>query len=325
MKPYVYIARPIPEQVEAYIAEHCDYKIWRQEDEKVPTDILYKELQQVDGAFLTGYQVNDELLSHAERLKVVSISSVGYDNYDTEALKRHGVIATHTPYVLDETVADLLFALILSGSRRIAELHEYVKAGKWGTEPDSALFSQDVHHATLGIIGMGRIGEKIVRRARLGFEMEILYHNRSSRPRLEEQYEAKKVELDELLQQADVVVVMVPLTEETRHFIGKRELDLMKPTALLVNGARGSVIDEPALVEALQQKKIHGAALDVFEQEPLPQDHPLLSLENVTLTPHIGSATAKTREGMAMRAAENLVAGVTGGKPRDVIKELREK
>ncbi|SDI56486.1 2-hydroxyacid dehydrogenase [Natribacillus halophilus] len=323
MKPYVYIAHPIPEHVESYIAEHCDYNIWNDSNEKIPKERLKEELKNADGAMLTGQPVDEELLAATENLKAVSTVSVGYDRYDIDALKKYNVYGTHTPYVLDDTVADLIFGLILSGGRRIAELHEYVKAGEWGVEPDSAFYGYDIHHSTLGIIGMGRIGEKIVQRARFGFEMDIVYHNRSRKPELEETFDAVRLELNELLSRADFVVVMVPLTDETKQLIGEEELRLMKSSAVLINGARGPVVDENALVAALQEKSIFSASLDVFEQEPLPKDHPLLDLPNVTLTPHIGSATQKTDEEMMMRAAVNMVEGASGQTPQDVIKEQR--
>ncbi|QQK77043.1 D-glycerate dehydrogenase [Salicibibacter cibarius] len=323
MKPYVYIAHPIPSKVEAYIAEHCEYKIWNEANEKIPKGQLKEELKSADGAILTGYDVDEALLADTEKLKVVSTVSVGYNRYDTAALKKHNVYGTHTPHVLDETVADLIFGLVLSGGRRIAELHEYVKGGHWGEEPDSAFYGYDIHQRTLGIIGMGRIGEKIAKRARFGFDMAIRYYNRSRKPEMEEKYDAVRLELDELLKQADFVVLIVPLTDDTYQLIGQRELELMKSSAVLINGARGPVVDEDAVVQALKNETIFSAALDVFEKEPLPSDHPLLSLRNVTLTPHIGSATRNTDESMMMRAAENMVQGAYGKTPKDVVKELR--
>ncbi|AXF55752.1 2-hydroxyacid dehydrogenase [Salicibibacter kimchii] len=323
MKPYVYIAHPIPSDVEAYIAEHCEYRIWNDENKKVPKDQLKEELLSADGAILTGYDVDEPLLADAENLKVVSTVSVGYDHFDTSALKKHNVYGTHTPHVLDETVADLIFGLVLSGGRRIAELHEYVKGAHWGLEPDRAFYGYDIHQRTLGLIGMGRIGEKVAKRARFGFDMDIRYYNRSRKLEMEEKYDAVRLELDDLLKEADFVVLIVPLTEATHHLIGERELQLMKSSAVLVNGARGPVVDENAVVQALKEETIFSAALDVFEKEPLPKDHPLLSLRNVTLTPHIGSATRKTDEAMMMRAAENMVQGVFGDTPQNVIKELR--
>lgn len=319
-KPHVFLANQVPTDVLSYISTHCEYTLW-DPSKPLTKEELKKALISVDGALLTGHGADADLVKDCNNLKVVSTATVGYDRFDPKGLAAHDVLLTHTPYVLDETVADLLFGLILSGTRRIAELHEQVKAGKWSKETSQhSLYGQDVHQKTLGIIGMGRIGEKIVHRAKEGFGMSILYHNRSSRKEVEETYGAKKVELNTLLEESDIVVLMVPLTDETKHLIGQKELAKMKSTALLVNGARGPVVDESALIEALENKEIFGAALDVFEQEPLPNNHPFLNLENVTLTPHIGSATAATREAMAMRAAENLVAGALGKTPQDIVK-----
>jgi len=319
-KPEVFLAHSVPERVLNYLEEHCTYQIWDQQ-KNLKREDLKEILKSVDGALLTGHSADADLVKDSERLKVISTATVGYDNFDAQGLASENVLLTHTPYVLDETVADLLFGLILSGSRRIAELHSQIQAGNWDrSTSQAALYGQDVYEKTLGIVGMGRIGEKIAHRAKEGFGMKILYHNRSNRPKAEERYNAEKVELDDLLTRSDVVVLMVPLTEETTHLINKEALQKMKKTALLVNGARGPVIDEQALIEALQNNDIFGAALDVFETEPLPKDHPFLHLRNVTLTPHIGSATAATREAMAMRAVKNLVAGAKGDTPMDVVK-----
>ncbi|GAF22144.1 hydroxypyruvate reductase [Bacillus sp. JCM 19047] len=319
-KPKVFLAHPVPESALTYLSQHCSYTIWDQQ-KTLQQDDLRAILKQVDGALLTGHAVDAALVEGCDRLKVISTATVGYDKFDPTGLANEGVLLTNTPYVLDETVADLLFGLILSGSRRIAELHTHIQNGEWSKETASdALFGQDVYEKTLGIVGMGRIGEKIAHRAKEGFGMNILYHNRSHRPEAEKRYNAEKVELDDLLSRSDIVVLMVPLTDETKHLIDKDALRKMKSTALLVNGARGSVIDERALIEALQNNEIFGAALDVFETEPLPHDHPFLTMKNVTLTPHIGSATAATREAMAMRAIQNLVAGAKGETPTDVVK-----
>lgn len=320
-KPQVFLAQPVPDSVLSYIGEHCDYTIWDQ-NEKPTKEQLKEILLHSDGAMLTGLSADEELVRDCVRLKVISTATVGYDRFDPTGLANQNIYLTNTPYVLDETVADLLFGLILSGSRRIPELHKEIIDGNWTEDTtQQSLYGQDVYGKTLGIIGMGRIGEKVVHRAKEGFGMSILYHNRSAKPEAEERYEAKKVELDILLEESDVVVLMVPLTAETKHLIGKEELTKMKQTALLVNGARGPVIDEDALINALKNKDIFGAALDVFEQEPLPKDHPFLTLENVTLTPHIGSATGATREAMAMRAAKNMVTGALGQIPTDVVKK----
>ena len=323
MKPRVYIARPVSKEVEEYIGEHCDYRKW-EGDGKIPLDVLTEEIKNVDGVLVQHAPITNELLEQAPDLKIISNSAVGYDSFDLEAMKQHKVLGTHTPFVLDETVADLAFSLVLATARRVPELNNFVKQGKWDKETESRqLFGIDVHHATMGIIGMGRIGEKIVRRARFGFEMEVLYHSRSPKPALEEKYGIVYSELEALLEKSDFVVLIVPLTSETHHLMGQKQFEKMKDSAILINCARGAVVDEKALIEALDKGKIRGAGLDVFEEEPVSPDNPLLQMEQVVALPHIGSATEKTRAAMIMKAAENLVAGVTGGIPQNVVKELQ--
>lgn len=323
MKPKVYIARTISKEVEEYISEHCDYRKW-EGDGKIPLDILTEEIKNVDGVLVQHAPITNELLEQAPDLKIISNSAVGYDSFDLEAMKQHKVLGTHTPFVLDETVADLAFSLVLATARRVPELNNFVKQGKWDKETESRqLFGVDVHHSTMGIIGMGRIGEKIVRRARFGFEMEVLYNSRTPKPELEEKYGIVYSELDALLEKSDFVVLIVPLTPETHHLMGEKQFEKMKDNAILINCARGAVVDEKALIEALEKGKIRGAGLDVFEEEPVSPDNPLLQMEQVVALPHIGSATEKTRADMLMKAAENLVSGVTGGIPQNVVKELQ--
>jgi gluconate 2-dehydrogenase len=258
-------------------------------------------------------------------LKVVSSISVGYNHFHIEDMKAANVIGTHTPYVLDDTVADLVLALMLSAGRRVAELDAFVKQGKWqkGQVKETELFGMDVHHATIGIIGMGRIGEAIAKRAVHGFDMKLLYYSRSRKPEVEERFNAKFCTLEQVLEQSDYVVLMTPLTPETEHFIGREQLKLMKPSAFFINASRGATIDEQALIEALQNGTIRGAGLDVFEQEPTAVDNPLLKMPNVVTLPHIGSATDQTRFEMAMSAARSLVGALTGGKAH-VVPELKE-
>lgn len=323
MKPKVYLARSVSKEVEAYIGEHCDYRKWEGKG-KIPQDVLMEELKNVEGVLVQNASVTNELLEQAPKLKVISNSAVGYDSFDLEAMKQHRVLGTHTPFVLDETVADLAFSLVLATARRVPELNNVVKQGKWGKQKDSRqFFGTDVHHATMGIVGMGRIGEKIVRRARLGFEMEVLYNSRTPKPELEEKYGIVYSELDSLLEKSDFVVLIVPLTPETHHLMGEEQFKKMKNSAILINCARGAVVDETALIEALEKGEISGAGLDVFEQEPVSPDNPLLQMDQVVVLPHIGSATEQTRASMLMKAAENLVAGVTTGVPENVVKELQ--
>ncbi|MFG6147519.1 2-hydroxyacid dehydrogenase [Halobacillus sp. B23F22_1] len=321
MKPKVYIAKPVSEKVENYIAAHCDYKMWRGE-ENIPKDVLLEEIQDVEGLIIPKAKVDKDFIKNAPHLKIVSHIAVGYETLDTDLMAEHEIIGTHTPYVLDDTVADLILGLMLSSARRISQLDRYVKEGKWNKLDDPFFLSKDVHHATLGIIGMGRIGEEVAKRASLGFDMNVLYYNRSPRPEAEEKYGAEKKTMEQVLKQSDFVLTMVPLTDETHHLIGEKEFKMMKKDAIFINPSRGNVVDEPALIQALEANEIGGAALDVFETEPVDPGNPLLTMDNVVTTPHIGSATADAREAMAMKAAENLVAGVTGGKPENVVKEL---
>jgi gluconate 2-dehydrogenase len=283
---------------------------------------LYRD---VEGIITTQIKIDEELLSCAPRLTVVSNHSVGYNNFDTNAMKKYGVIGTHTPYVLDETVADLVFALILATARRVSELDRFVKEGKWqrGAVKEEDLFGLDVHHKTIGIIGMGRIGEEIAKRARFGFSMDVLYYNRNPKPDAERKLGAKYCPLEQLLRESDFVVLMTPLTKETNKLIRKEHFEMMKRTAFFINASRGQTVDEQAMIEALQQGLIRGAGLDVFEQEPVNPDNPLLSMPNVVTLPHIGSATAKTRFDMAMTAAKNVVAALTGQTPPNIVSELR--
>lgn len=322
MKPNVFIAYPITNNVEEFIAQHCEIRKW-EGNGRVPTTILVEELAEVEGLYTSGSMtgpINEDLLRHAPNLKVVSNVSVGYNNFDLAAMNHHNVIGTNTPNVLNETVADLAFGLLLATARRIPELDRFVKEGNWEPSTDYVdLYGKDVHGTTLGIIGMGRIGEAIAKRAKYGFDMNILYHNRNRNLEAEEKYGAEYYDLDALLIKSDYVLVMTPLTKETFHLIGEKEFKLMKETAIFINVSRGQTVDEQSLIRALENKEIYGAGLDVFEKEPVESDNPLLKFPNVVTVPHIGSATAKTEEAMAMRAAENLVAVLTGKEPIDPV------
>ncbi|HEX7056383.1 MAG TPA: D-glycerate dehydrogenase [Bacilli bacterium] len=323
MKPKVFIARPIPQEAIDIVAERCDYRIWDKK-EPIPRDLLLAQLADADGLVTFGGRVDREMLAHAPRLKVVSNISVGYNNFDLPEMKRRKVLGTHTPHVLDDTVADMVIALMLAAARRITELDAMVKAGQWQKGADFDLYGVDVHHATLGIIGMGRIGEAVAKRARFGFSMDVLYTNRRRRPDAEQAVGATFVSLPELLRRADFIVVLVPLTEETYHLIGEAQFAAMKDSAIFVNVSRGKTVDEEALYRALSSGAIRAAGLDVFEREPVAPDNPLLRLKNVVTVPHIGSATAKTRLEMAKAAARSVVAGVHGERPLYVVPELQE-
>jgi gluconate 2-dehydrogenase len=325
LKPNVVIYKEVPQEVVEHIQESCN--IIFHESLNDPQSPLFLKAFSRAHAIMGGgvVKVDKQLLDQAPDLKIVSNISVGYNNLDIDELTARGIMATNTPDVLNDTTADLIFGLLMSSARRIAELDQYVKKGNWKSMADEVLFGVDIHHKKLGIIGMGRIGSAIAKRAHLGFGMEILYHNRSNNAEAENLYNAIKCSLDELLQQSDFVCLMVPLTNETENLMGSREFNLMKKDAIFINGSRGATVDERALVEALQTGQIRAAGLDVFRQEPVDPNHPLLTLENAVTLPHVGSATAETRKKMAFLAAENLVKGLNGENPPSLInKELRK-
>lgn len=280
---------------------------------------LRDALPAAHGLLGASLRIDNDLLDLAPRLEVISSVSVGVDNYDVAELTRRGVWLTNTPDVLTETTADTGFALILASARRVVELAGWVREGHWQASLGPAHFGSDVHGKTLGIVGMGRIGEALARRGAAGFGMRVLYHSRSARPEVEARYAARHCRLDDLLQQADFVCLTVPLSAETQGLIGRRELALMKPGAILVNIARGRVVDEAALIDALRERRIRGAGLDVFAREPLSSDSPLLGLDNVVATPHIGSATHETRQAMARCAVENLLDALAGVRPLNLV------
>ncbi|POD71433.1 2-hydroxyacid dehydrogenase [Pseudomonas syringae group genomosp. 3] len=275
-------------------------------------------LPQSHGLIGAGRKLGREQLHNATQLEVVSSISVGYDNYDVGYLSERGILLTNTPDVLTESTADLGFSLIMSSARRVAELDAYTKAGQWTRSIEQPHFGTDVHGKTLGIVGMGNIGAAIARRGRLGFNMPILYSGNSRKTELEQELGAQFRSLDQLLAEADFVCLVVPLSEKTKHLIGRRELSLMKPGAILVNIARGPIVDEPALIEALQNGTIRGAGLDVYEKEPLSES-PLFQLKNAVTLPHVGSATTETRQAMADRAYNNLRSALLGERPQDLV------
>lgn len=319
MSPRVLVSRRLPEAGLAPLREAgLDVDVY-DGDTPIPRGELLARVEGADGIVtLMSERVDDELLKAAgPQLKVVANYAVGYDNIDLEACSRHGVVATNTPDVLSDTTADMAFALLLAVARRIRSGDSLVRSGDWtGWEPEQLLGAQ-VTGATLGIVGMGRIGRALARRAR-GFDMRLLYHNRRADPEAERELGATYAALDELLGASDFVSLHAPLTPETRHLIGGRELRAMKKTAVLINTARGPVVDETALVSALRDGTIAGAGLDVFEHEP--EVHPgLLDMDNVVLTPHLGSATLETRTAMALLCSHAVLAVLAGRKPENVI------
>ncbi len=309
-KTKIYVARRIPEEGLRWLQDF-DMRMW-EGDGPVPREVLMREAADCEGllAMLTD-RVDGEVLDACPHLRVVSDFAVGYDNIDVAAATERGVLVGNTPGVLTETTADLAFALILATARRIAEGVDFVKQGQWKTWGPLDMLGGDVHHATLGILGMGRIGREVAKRAR-GFDMQILYHSRSRDEKAESELGARYVEKDELLQQSDFVSVNVPLSAQTRHYLTSRDFELMKPTAILINTARGPVVDQQALYEAVKTGQIGGAGLDVTDPEPMKADDPLLTLPQVTVLPHVGSATRITRGKMADISARNLVAALRG-------------
>jgi gluconate 2-dehydrogenase len=270
------------------------------------------------GMIGAGRKLGREQLQSATQLEVVSSISVGYDNYDVGYLTERGIMLTNTPDVLTESTADLGFSLIMSSARRVAELDAYTKAGNWKRSIEAPHFGTDVYGKTLGIVGMGNIGAAVARRGRLGFNMPVLYSGNSRKTAIEQELGAQFRTLDQLLAESDFVCLVVPLSEKTKHMISTRELSLMKKSAILINIARGPIVDEPALIKALQDGTIRGAGLDVYEKEPLSES-PLFALSNAVTLPHIGSATDETRLAMADRAYANLRAALLGDKPQDLV------
>ncbi|MCD5993157.1 D-glycerate dehydrogenase [Pseudomonas sp. CDFA 602] len=280
---------------------------------------LRDALPHAQGLLGASIKLDASLLDLAPHLEAVSTVSVGVDNYDIEYLDRRGIALTNTPDVLTETTADTGFSLIMATARRVVELANLVSSGGWQANIGPEHFGSDVHGKTLGIVGMGRIGEALAQRGHFGFGMPVLYHSHTPKPAVESRFNAGYRSLEALLREADFVCLTVPLTAETEKMIGKEQLALMRPGSILINIARGKVIDEQALIAALQDGHLRGAGLDVFEREPLDPDSPLLKMKNVVATPHMGSATHETREAMARCAVDNLISALAGEKPANLV------
>ncbi len=314
-KPQVLVARAVFPETIAKLKQHFEVEdnptdaIWSREE-------LVKRLQGKAGAFTTGSErIDGEVLKACPGLRICANMAVGYNNFDITAMTDAGVLATNTPDVLTETTADFGFALMMATARRMAESEHFLRAGQWKKWAYDMFAGSEVHGSTLGILGMGRIGQGIARRGAHGFGMNVIYHNRSRlAPELEAQCKARYVSKEELLRTADHLVLVLPYSAESHHAIGAPEIAQMKPTATLTNIARGGIVDDAALARALKERRIAAAGLDVFEGEP--SVHPdLLTVPNVVLTPHIASATVATRRAMADLAADNLIAFLTTGKP----------
>jgi lactate dehydrogenase-like 2-hydroxyacid dehydrogenase len=318
MKPKVVLYHPVPKALLDELHTRFDLTVFEKITDSNRAEFLAAALE-ADGLIGMGLPIKTQELRGAKRLRVIATISTGYDSFDVAELTANNVVLLNLYDPLTETTADLAFTLIMASGRRIVELDRKVRKGEWVKHVETPWFGLDTHGKTLGIVGLGRIGAAIARRGALGCGMSILYTSRSTKPDAEMAYGARRCELDDLLRESDFVCLVVPLTAETRHLIGKRELELMKPTAILVNIARGPVVDEAALAEALRNGTIYGAGLDVYEREPLPMDSPLLCLDNVILAPHVGSATKQTRDAMAMYSGQSLIGFLCRGEARCVV------
>nr|WP_251027768.1 D-glycerate dehydrogenase [Bacillus sp. ISL-41] len=319
MKPYVYITRKLPDDTIAELTELFEVKMWEQEDTPAPREVILKEAQKASALItMLSDKVDMEVLSAGNNLKVVANLAVGFDNIELEAATKRGIIVTNTPDVLTETTADLTFALLVASARRIVEAAEYIKDGKWDGWSPYLLAGHDVFGKTIGIVGMGKIGEAVARRAK-GFGMEILYHNRSRKHEAEKELGAVYSSFDDLVAKSDFVVSLAPLTPETRNLFTADVFAKMKQNAIFINAGRGPVVDEQALYDALKNGEIAGAGLDVFEKEPISSEHPLLELPNVTAIPHIGSASTETRTAMIQLCCTNVKAVLTGDNPKTIV------
>ena len=282
-------------------------------------DAFFAALPMAHGMIGSSFRIDAALLGQALRLEVISSISVGVDNYDLAALKARGILLCNTPGVLTETTADTIFALVMASSRRLVELALHVREGRWTRNIEESLFGWDVHGKTLGILGYGRIGQAVARRAALGFGMPVLYHNPLAVDVPELAGRARHATLEELLAGSDIVVSTLPLTEATRGLMNGQRFAAMKPGAIFVNGSRGAIVDEGALRAALDSGRLRAAGLDVFAVEPLPLDSPLRLHPRVTALPHIGSATHETRQAMAALATSNLLEALAGRRPASAI------
>lgn len=311
MKPSIILYKALPDDLLQRLEAHFSVtKVPNLHPETVEQHA--QAFASAEGLLGSTQTVDTALLEKMPKLRATSTISVGYDNFDVDALNARNILLMHTPTVLTETVADTVMTLVLSTARRVVEVAERVKVGEWTQNIGPDWFGTDVHHKTMGIVGMGRIGLALAQRAHFGFNMPILYNARRHHQEAEERFNARYCDLDTLLQEADFVCLILPLTEETHHLFGAAQFAKMKSSAIFINAGRGPVVDENALIAALQNGEIHAAGLDVFEQEPLPIDSPLLSMTNVVAVPHIGSATHETRYNMAACAVDNLIDALQG-------------
>jgi len=315
----VYVARRLPDPAMDRLRQHVDMTVWPTDELPPPREVLLREAAVSDGLLsLLTDRIDGALLDAAPRVRVVSNYAVGYDNIDVAAATSRGVVVTNTPGVLTETVADFAITLLLAVARRVVESDRYTREGRWKSWEPLLFLGQDLYGATLGLVGLGRIGTAVARRAH-GFDMRILYHDVVRREDLEHDLGLEFTSLEDLLRRSDFISVHTPLTPQTRHLISTDQFRLMKRTAVLVNTARGPIVDPDALYRALADRQIWGAGLDVFEVEPVPADHPLLRLDNIIVAPHIASASVETRTKMALMAVDNLLAALGGQRPPNFV------
>jgi glyoxylate/hydroxypyruvate/2-ketogluconate reductase len=324
-KPNVLITRKVSEDILKFIAETCNVVYLPNIGKRLPTDLVLRP-EAIHGILgvSSGLRIDNVLMDSMPSLKVVSNCSSGYNNFDLEEMTKRNILATNISGSSDltETVADSMMGLLIASAKRFVEMDKLVKNGLWTKHPlPEQYYGGDVYKKTLGIIGMGSIGFAIAKRAYHGFHMRILYHNHSRNLEAEQEVNATYLSLTELLSQSDYVCLMTPLTSETRRLIGAKEFDMMKKTAVFVNGSRGETVDEEALIKALQSKKICAAGLDVYENEPIGNDHPLTKLSNVITLPHMSSATIETKKAMIHLATVNLLLGLKGERPPNLINE----
>ena len=310
----VWVTRRIPEAGLELLREVADVDVW-EDDLPPPREVILEKIVDLDGilALLTD-RMDAEVMDRAPRLKVIANYAVGFDNVDVPAATARGILVGNTPGVLTETTADLAFALLMAAARHIVPGDRYTREGRWKTWGPLLFLGQDIHHATLGLVGLGRIGSEMAKRAR-GFDMRVRYFDPTRSAAAERELGVEYADMETILRESDFVSLHTPLSPQTRHLIGRRELAMMKPTAILINTSRGPVVDQAALYDALKNKTIYAAGLDVFDVEPIPEADPLLTLDNVVVVPHIASASVHTRTRMATLAAQNLVAGLTGAPP----------
>lgn len=315
-KPLVYITRKMPEALLEPYESVARFRMWEEAHIPVSREVLLEEIKHADGLVcMLTEQIDNALLEQGSNLKIVANMAVGYDNIDIEAAKKHDIMVTNTPEVLTETTADLTFALLMATARRMIEASDYIREDKWGHWSPFLLAGSDIHHKTIGIVGMGRIGEAVARRAK-GFGMSILYHNRTRKYETENELDAVYMDFNALLGKADFVISLVPLTSETKHLFNEQAFQKMKESAIFINVSRGGTMDENALYKALKDKEITAAGLDVFEEEPIRKNHQLVNLDNVICLPHIGSASMETRVGMLNLCLKNMVSYFDGKGPK---------